>query len=129
MTYLQTLEVCLRCGCRGKCFRLAYPGYDAGRALWNAMIDRRPTLIARCRGTADVIAAVNHARAHGLPVSIRGGAHNVAGHAVGDGAMMIDLSLMREVPVDPARGIAVVDSGALWEVGRAWGRGRWCEVL
>src|SRR3546814_8555534 len=96
---------------------------------WVSDVCASDLLIARCRGTADVIAAVNHARAHGLPVSIRGGAHNVAGHAVGDGAMMIDLSLMRAVQVDPARRIAVVEGGALWEVGRAWGRGRWCEVL
>ena len=90
------------------------PGYDPGRAVWNAMIDHRPALIARCRGTADVIAAVNHARDRGLAVSIRGGAHNVAGHAVGDGAVMIDLSQMRAVHVDPAARIAVVEGGATW---------------
>jgi len=90
------------------------PGYDAARAVWNAMIDRRPALIALCRGTADVIAAVNHAREHGLAVSVRGGAHNVAGHAVGDGAVMIDLSQMRAVHVDPVRRIAVVEGGATW---------------
>src|SRR3546814_6005632 len=103
MDDLNTSYDYLRGGFRGEIFRPADPGYDAARAVWNAMIDRRPTLIARCRGTADVIAAVNHARAHGLPVSIRGGAHNVAGHAVGAGAMMIALSLMRAVQVDPAR--------------------------
>lgn len=90
------------------------PGYDSGRAVWNAMIDRRPALIARCRGTADVIAAVNHARDRGLAVSIRGGGHNVAGHAVGEGAMMIDLSQMRAVHVDPAARIAVVEGGETW---------------
>jgi FAD/FMN-containing dehydrogenase len=104
----------LSSGFRGEIVLPTDSGYDTARAVWNAMIDRRPALIARCRGTADVIAAVNHARAYGLPVSIRGGAHNVAGHAVGDGAMMIDLSLMRAVQVDPARRIAVVEGGALW---------------
>ena len=77
------------------------PGYDAARAVWNAMIDRRPALIARCKGTADVLDAVRFAREHGLPVSIRGGGHNVAGHAVGEGGLMVDLSAMRAVRVDP----------------------------
>lgn len=114
MDALNTSSDHLSRGFRGEIFRPADPGYDAARAVWNAMIDRRPALIARSRGTADVIAAVNHARAHGLPVSIRGGAHNVAGHAVGDGAVMIDLSLMRAVQVDRTRRIAVVEGGALW---------------
>ena len=89
-------------------------GYDAARAVWNAMIDRRPAVIVRCRGTADVIEAVRFARAHELPVSIRGGGHNVAGHAVGDAGVMIDLSTMRSVRVDPAQRIAWVEGGATW---------------
>ena len=101
-------------GFRGEILRPEDAGYTAARSVWNAMIDRRPALIARCRGLADVMAAVRHARAQGLPVSIRGGAHNVAGHAVADDALMIDLSLMRAVHVDPARRIAVVEGGATW---------------
>ncbi len=101
-------------GFRGEILRPDDAGYAAARSVWNATIDRRPALIARCRGLADVMAAVRHARAQGLPVSIRGGAHNVAGHAVADDALMIDLSLMRAVHVDPARRIAVVEGGATW---------------
>ncbi len=94
----------------------ADPGYDAARAVWNAMIDRRPDLIVRCRTSADVIAAVGVAREHGYPVSIRGGGHNVAGHAVADGGVMVDLSLMNAVQVDPDRRLAVVEGGATWAV-------------
>ncbi len=90
------------------------PEYDAARAVWNAMIDRRPGVIVRCRTTADVIAAVTFAREHGQPISIRGGGHNVAGHAVADGGVMIDLSAMNSVRVDPERARAFVEGGATW---------------
>src|SRR3954451_10013632 len=66
--------------------------FDDARAVWNAMIDRRPAVIVRCKTTADVVAGVLYARNAGLRVSVRGGGHNVAGHAVADGAVMIDLS-------------------------------------
>ena len=89
-------------------------GYDAARAVWNAMIDRRPRVIVRCKGVADVIDGVRFARHHGLPVAIRGGGHNVAGHAVCDGGLMLDLSLMRAVRVDPIRRRAWVEGGATW---------------
>ncbi len=88
--------------------------FDNARQLWNAMIDRRPTVIARCRGVADVIQAVRFAESRGMPVAIRGGGHNVAGHAACDAGVMIDLSGMRAVHVDPARRIAVVEGGATW---------------
>lgn len=88
--------------------------FDSARKLWNAMIDKRPAAIARCRGTADVIQAVRFAAAQGLPVAIRGGGHNVAGHAACDAGLMIDLSEMRAVHVDPAQRIAVVEGGATW---------------
>ena len=90
------------------------PGYDTARAVWNAMIDRRPGVIVRCRTTADVIAAVTFARDHGQPVSVRGGGHNVAGHAVADGSVMVDLSPMDDVRVDPERARALVQGGATW---------------
>jgi FAD/FMN-containing dehydrogenase len=88
--------------------------YDAARTVWNGMIDRRPDLIARCSGVADVLVAVDFARTHGLSVAVRGGGHNVAGYAVCDGGLMIDLSLMRGVRVDPAVRRAWVQGGATW---------------
>ncbi len=96
---------------------LIQPGdreYDAARRVWNGMIDRKPALIARCAGVADVIAAVNFAREHRLLISVRGGGHSVPGHSVADGALMIDLSGMRSVRVDPARRTARAEGGALW---------------
>jgi len=98
----------------GEVLVAADPGYDNARAVWNAMIDRYPAVIVRCRGTADVISAVALARDHGLPVSVRGGGHNVAGHAVADGGVMVDLSLMQGVRVDPDLRRAWVDGGATW---------------
>jgi FAD/FMN-containing dehydrogenase len=89
-------------------------GYDRARAVWNAMIDRRPAAIVRCKDSSDVRSAVEFARACNLPISIRGGGHNVAGHAVCDRGVMIDLSLMRAVRVDPERRRALVEGGANW---------------
>src|SRR5262245_29606006 len=77
------------------------PGYDDSRRVWNGVIDRKPAIIARCSSTADVVAAVNVAREHELVVSIRGGGHNVAGTAVNDEGIVIDLSGMRGVTIDP----------------------------
>ena len=85
--------------------------YDEVRKVWNAMIDRRPGLIARCTGTADVVQAVRFARQHGVLVSVRGGGHNIAGLAVCEGGLMIDMSLLRGVWVDPARRIALAQPG------------------
>jgi hypothetical protein len=104
----------LRSGLRGEALLSGEDGYDAARAVWNAMIDRLPALIVRAKGFADVIDAVNFARDHGLPVSIKGGGHNVAGHAVCDGGLMIDLGLMRSVRVNPQARRAHVEGGATW---------------
>ena len=99
---------------RGSLLRPGDPGYDDARAVQNGLIDRRPGLIVRCAGTADVVAAVNVARDHGLLLSIRGGGHNVAGTAVNDGGLVVDLSGMRGVRVDPAARTARVQGGATW---------------
>jgi FAD/FMN-containing dehydrogenase len=88
--------------------------YDSARAVWNGAIDRHPRLIARCSRTADVTAAVRFARTHGLEIAIRGGGHNVAGTAVCDDGIVIDLSAMRAVRIDPDRRTAHVQGGALW---------------
>ncbi len=104
----------LRGSLQGEVLVAGDPGYDPARAVWNAMIDRRPDAIVRCRGVADVIDAVRFAGEHGLPVAIRGGGHNVAGHAVCDGGLMLDLSLMRSVRVDPELRRAWVEGGATW---------------
>ena len=89
------------------------PGYDEARSLWNAMIDRRPALIARCLGVADVLAGVNFARQHDLLLAVKGGGHNISGLAVGDGGLMLDMSLMRGVWVDPTTRTARAQAGCL----------------
>jgi FAD/FMN-containing dehydrogenase len=89
-------------------------GYDAARSVWNAMVDRRPALIVRCAGATDVISAVNFARTNNVPVSVRGGGHNVAGSAVCDDGIMLDLSRMKSTRVDPASRTARAEPGVLW---------------
>lgn len=89
-------------------------GYDEARQVWNAMIDKRPAAIARCTGVADIFEVVNYARENGLPVSVRGGGHNVAGKALRDGAITIDLAPMHAVRVDPEQRRARVQGGARW---------------
>ena len=98
---------------RGPVLQPGDPGYDDARAIWNAMIDRRPAMIARCAGTADVVASVNFARENGLPLAVKGGGHNIAGSALCEDGMVIDLSPMRDVHVDPRSRLAWVGGGAL----------------
>ncbi|HEX4953106.1 MAG TPA: FAD-binding oxidoreductase [Thermoanaerobaculia bacterium] len=88
-------------------------GYEDARTVWNSMIDKRPALVVRCLGVADVIACVQFARAHRLLLCIKGGGHNIAGLAVADGALLLDLSLMRGVWVDAERRIAHAQAGCL----------------
>src|ERR671936_953879 len=88
--------------------------YDATRSIYNGMIDRRPALIVRPSGTADVIAAVNFAREHGEPIAVRCGGHSVAGHSMPDGGVVLDLALMKGVHVDRDRGVARANGGVLW---------------
>src|SRR5262249_59483772 len=89
-------------GFRGRLISADHADYDTARAVWNGAIDRRPHLIARCIGSADVVAAVRFARDHDLEIAIRGGGHNVAGTAICDDGIVIDLSAMRAVRGDPA---------------------------
>jgi FAD/FMN-containing dehydrogenase len=99
---------------RGPVIRPGDDEYDAARRVWNGMIDRYPAVIARCTGTADVVAAVNWARRYELPVAVRGGGHNVAGNAVNDGGLVIDLSAMKGIHVDPVKRTARAQGGATW---------------
>ncbi len=92
----------------------ADPDYDLARRGFNAAIDRRPAVIARCGGAADVVTAFDFARTNGLEVAVRGGGHNPAGHCVLDGGLVIDLSLMRTVEVDSDARIARAEGGATW---------------
>ena len=87
--------------------------YNEVRQIWNAMIDRKPSLIARCSSPEDIVQAVTFARGHDQLVSVRGGGHNIAGSAVCDGGMMIDLSLMKRVEVDPKTRRATVEPGCI----------------
>jgi hypothetical protein len=103
----------LRAALRGPLLQPGDPDYDGARQIWNAMIDRRPALIVRCAGTADVCTAVAFARDHSLPLAVRGGGHNIAGNAICDDGLVIDLSGMRGVHVDPEARLAYVDGGAL----------------
>jgi len=102
----------LRPAFHGELLQPGDPGYSEARKIWNASIDKKPALIARCTGVADIVAAVNFGRENNLLTSIRGGGHNVGGRALCDDGLMIDLSRMRAVHVDPARGTVRVQGGA-----------------
>ncbi len=99
---------------RGALLRPGEPGYDDARKIWNGMIDKRPALIARCSGASDVIQCVNFAREQNLIVSVRGGGHNISGNAVCDDGLMIDLSSMKGLRVDPAHRMARAEPGLTW---------------
>jgi len=99
---------------RGKILLPDSPGYDEARKIWNGMIDRRPAVIARCLGAADVVAAVNFAREHDLLFSVRGAGHNIAGAAVCEGGLMIDLIEMQGIRVDPESRRVWVQPGTTW---------------
>ena len=112
---IQTVEG-LRTSVRGDVITPSDGGYDEARKVFNAMIDRRPAFVVRCTGTEDVIAAVNFARENGLDVAIRGGGHSVPGFGTADDALVIDLSGMRDVQVDPERRTARAQGGATWGI-------------
>src|SRR5829696_769737 len=104
----------LQDGFRGELLRPQDPGYEDARKVWNGSISRFPALIARCAGVADVIAAVKFAKDNGLLVAVRGGGHSYPGHSVCDGGIVIDLSKMKGIRVDPEARTARVQPGALW---------------
>lgn len=106
-TTIQKFRECLR----GQSFCPTDPGYDAARTVPNAMINRRPAIIARCAGAADVMACVRFAREHDVIVAVRGGGHSVAGKSVCEGGLMIDLSAMKGIRVDPIRRTARAETG------------------
>jgi FAD/FMN-containing dehydrogenase len=109
----ETIEA-FAAGVRGPVLGPNDAGYDEARGIWNGLIDRRPALIVQCTGAADVVDTVNFAREHELLLSIKGGGHNVAGNAVNDGGVVIDLSQMRGVHVDPMTQTVRVQGGAMW---------------
>ena len=108
-TALEDLQARLR----GALLVPASSGYDEARSIWNAMIDRPPSLIVRCLGVGDVVTCVRSARERGLTLSIKGGGHNISGLAVCDGGLMLDMSLMRGVWVDPVSRTARAQAGCL----------------
>jgi FAD/FMN-containing dehydrogenase len=110
----ETAIAALKSELRGELIEPNDTRYDAMRKVYNSMIDRRPRLIARCADVADVIAAVKFARENKLPLSIRGGGHNAAGLGVCDDGLVIDLSLIKYVRVDPKKRTVLVGGGALW---------------
>jgi FAD/FMN-containing dehydrogenase len=103
-----------RAGLRGELLRPGDDGYDEARWVWNGMVNRRPALIARCAGVADVIGAVDFARTHNLLTAVRGGGHNVAGNGVCDGGLVIDLSRLKGIRVDPAERTVRAEGGVTW---------------
>ena len=111
----QAVVDAFRSSLRGELLTPGDAGYDATRTVWNGMIDKQPALIARCAGVSDVTACVNFARAHNLLLSVRGGGHNVAGNAVCQNGLMIDLSPMRGIRVDPQNGTARAEAGLTWK--------------
>ena len=104
----------LKSSIRGPLYRLGDAGYEAARKIYNGMIDRHPALIVRCLGVADVIAAVNFAREHDLLLAVRGGGHSAPGLSMCNGGLVVDLSAMKSVRVDPVRRTARAEGGATW---------------
>src|SRR4051794_18269382 len=101
-------------GLHGRLIRPGDEGYDEARAIWNAAHDRRPALIVRCAGVADVMRAVDFARSEDLEIAVRGGGHSLPGFSTSDGGLVVDLSAMTAVHVDPTNRIAVAQGGAKW---------------
>src|SRR3954449_11907889 len=101
-------------GLSGRLIRPGDEGYDEARSIWNGAHDRRPAMIVRCAGVADVIQAVEFARSEDLQVAVRGGGHSIPGFSTVDGGIVIDLSAMKGIKVDPARRTVVAQGGCTW---------------
>jgi FAD/FMN-containing dehydrogenase len=114
MTLTETAVDALRARFRGPLIGPRDADYDSARSIWNAMVDKRPAVVARCTGPADVVAAVSFGREHDLPVAVRGGAHSAAGKGTCDDGIVIDLSLMQGVRVDPATKRVRAQGGVKW---------------
>lgn len=110
----EAVVTALQARLRGELLRADDEGYDEARRLWNALFDKRPALIVRCAEGADVIHAVNFARTHRLPVAVRGGGHNIAGSGACEGGLMLDMSRMKQVQVDPTTRTARAEPGLTW---------------
>ena len=104
----------LRQAFRGELIESGHPGYESARRVWNGNVDRRPALIARCTGVADVQRAVEFAQRHGVRVSVRGGGHSAPGYGTNDGGLVIDMSPMKGIRVDPQRRAVRAEGGVLW---------------
>ncbi len=102
-------------GLRGAVVRPGDEDYDRERSVWNGAHDRRPALVARCAGVADVIRTVDFARSEGLPLAVRGGGHSIPGFSTVDGGIVLDLSLMKGIQVDPARRTVAAQAGCTWK--------------
>ena len=105
----------LRARLRGEVIEPTHNAYESARFVWNGMIDRRPALIVQCAGVADVIATVNYARDHGLPLAIRGGGHSVPGNGTCDGGVVLDFARMKSIRVDPIKRTARAEPGVRWQ--------------
>jgi FAD/FMN-containing dehydrogenase len=101
---------------RGRVVRAGEADYDDARRVWNAAVDKKPAIIARCAGVADVMAAVRFAREHDLMLAVRGGGHNVAGSCLAEGGLVVDLGRMTSVRIDPTRKTARAETGATWKI-------------
>ncbi|HLN81937.1 MAG TPA: FAD-dependent oxidoreductase, partial [Thermoanaerobaculia bacterium] len=102
----------LKVGFKGEVLLPGDGAYESARKIWNAMIDKHPAVIARCATVSDVVRAVNFARDNGLLLAVRGGGHNIAGNAMCDDGLVIDLSKMKAAQVDPARRRVTIEAGA-----------------
>jgi FAD/FMN-containing dehydrogenase len=131
MTRVQTGKIAeLKKGFQGEVILPGDSAYEDARKIWNAMIDKRPAVIARCATTPDVIRAVSFARDHGLLLAVRGGGHNIAGSAICDDGLVVDLSRMKAAHVDPARRRATIEGAPRWQTStppprRTASRPRW----